>query len=221
MFKISLRMRTPICFTERPTLDGIVSSCWMKENRPDLMTTQRLSIPQKELIDFRGLLPMAYEDGNSWYFLASSMCYGKMISTHSWWRKSWDSQYDYLSDFKGKRRKVAVGEGEFKSYMVPMSIFSIPLIWFYVECTEEQSQEIKRLIEGNIIGIGKKVGQGYGWFNPPLIIEEATDIDIKKMRPIPMVPGEVGNYHFCSFRPPYWHPSNMDLCSVPNEEHLK
>lgn len=220
MYKVKIEMSSPICFTERPVFDSILAYCWMKEHFSSQMRYHALHIEEDTIIDFRGKIPLDYTEGYHGFFLSSYMCSNTEIPSSSFWRKSWDSDNDDISDFQGKRRKVAIGEGEFKSYLIPLSTFVSPEVWFYIECKPEQIHEISYLLHAHLIGIGKKVNQGFGWWKR-IDISLCEWRDIQKMRPIPMIPGEPGDYHYCGFRPPYWHPANMGLCSIPRQETLR
>lgn len=213
MYKITFNMYSPICFIDKPIFDSILARCFVIEKRGFL--TQKLNLSKNELIDFSELPIKKHSDG---YHLASIMFYDESIEFLGSWKKRWNNKHDFLVDFCGKPRKISVQKGEYKSYDVPKLLHSIPVCWFYFE--SDQPEMVHELIEKHLVGIGKKVSQGDGWFKN-FEIEETTEKSFAKelLRPIPESKTKMrGIKKYCGWKIPFWLPKNMELCQYPETD---
>ena len=157
MYKITFDIRRQMSFIDLPQFDALLAYCFVA----DILgyVPQKLSYSQSELIDF-SKIPI--EQHKAGFFLASQMFFEVEKHTESVgsWKKRWDNTNDDLVDFGKKNRQVDVSRGEFKSYDVPLTLHYVEQVWFYFQ--SQNVDEVKRLIESHLVGIGKKTAQGYG-----------------------------------------------------------
>lgn len=221
MYKITFKLNSPINFIDKPLFDGILAYCYMKEHYPNF--ERKLSYSKDELID---LSDLPIKKDNSDCFIASWMQYDKEIEFTGSWKKRWANQTDYLADFGKNKRQLRINQGEFKSYSVPLILKSIPQVWFYFD--SDNVEEVNRLIDKWLWGIGKKTSQGYGEIDHFKI--EKIDYNPFKdnvIRPIPisglnlsdkektelMMSGKVGLH---CIKPPYWLTEFAEVCLLEN-----
>ena len=210
MYRISFFLSSPISFTVKPTFDSILAYAFVKEKFRVL--PQPMSLRKDEIIDFSDLPIEKHKNG---YFLASRIHYDKDKSIESCdrWRKRWDNKNDRIAHFgKGKRKRVKIDAGDFKSYDIPFLTIRTPKVWFFFESINVE--EVDRIIAKHIHFLGKKRSQGFGEIRD-FSIEELPSSRI--VRPIPekFFPDSTGREkQYCSWKPPYWEQLNMELCVV-------
>jgi hypothetical protein len=198
----------------------------MAEKYPSMMGFNGLS--QDQLYGYLEGLPLSKQND---YYLASIMFFdpGKCENYTGSWKKRWANQHDHLVDFQKKTKKINVSQGEFKSYDMPLNLWSIPKVWFYFE--SNQPEYVQKLVLTNLAGIGKKVSQGFGFYDR-VEVELENNLSFEKdlLRPIPahtdvcekiinriMQNGGQIQSRFCAYRPPYWGNAERLNCIVPKE----
>jgi CRISPR type IV-associated protein Csf3 len=217
MYKISFKMKTPICFIDKPMFDAIVAYCYAREVLGKHFK-QALHLRNAELLDFSKMPLKMYNDK---YFIATWMFWDKEIEYSGSWKKRWASQHDSIADFQGKKRKVRVAAGRFKSYDVPLPLHNIPEVWFYFD--SDDVARVRYLIEKWLFGIGKKTSQGYGEYDSYCIEKDNYDFARNLDRPIPISKNEAIKLmskqnrlkvKYTGYKPPYWLPDNHGWCIV-------
>jgi hypothetical protein len=175
----------------------------------------KLDLPPEKLSEFPEL-PIEYHvDG---YPLSSIMLFSEDIEYEGSWKKRWCSKHDDLTDFKKNKRKIHTGKGAFKSYDMPLALHNISSVWFYFE---GDANEVSRLIDRHLTGIGKKISQGYGFFSSYKIQPAAAMLfDDILLRPIPVEHAikyrSPHHIRYCGYRPSYYLPENQTKCIYPN-----
>lgn len=118
-----------------------------------------------------------------------------------------------------ERTQIAMGNGQFKSYRLPLRIRKIEQIaWF----CEGNGKEIRSVLK-RIKSLGKKREYGYGrvveWKAEPVDHESWWFADGVLMRPLPVdgVPKETRGFRldFGACQTPYWHPERYREIAVP------
>ncbi len=222
--KITFQMESPICFIERPNFDAILIYCYMREKYGNLNV--QLDINPDVFPD----LPIPYhKDG---FPLASIMFWDTdmAIEQTGTWKKRWDNKNDDLADFGKNIRKVSTAQSQFKSYDMPLSLMSVPEVWFYFD--SDNVQAVQRLILTQLAGIGKKVSQGYGMYSGFEITDSDKSFKNEVLRPLKcdseftknvlnniFVSGKefTLNQRYCAWRPSYWDPANFAKCYYPGK----
>lgn len=209
-YKITFSLKTPICLSDNIMFDGLIAYSYAQE----MINTQngKLSFDKDELIDFSGMPIVQHKDG---YFMASWMFWKQeSVQYIDSWKKRWSNEYDEYSDFGKNKRKVRINSSEFKSYNTPIPILDIDECWFYFQ--SDNLFEVSRLLDNNIIALGKKISQGYGIIDSWSISELDYDPFTNIIRPIPAKEKDVSsgncNVEYRSWKPPYWLPDNFDYC---------
>lgn len=191
-------------------IDSMLAWAWMAKHHPDLLSHDPTRTKGVEIID--PILPLVKRETNGHWYWAASFALGepkKEFRTH--WHKRYDLQaaVEY-ADFDGRRGKVDVGRGNYKNYRMPLTIFLVPeLTWYVVGDLEA----IKDLV-CRITSIGKKRSQGYGKVREWTV--EAADEDLSNLRAIPDPDGDA----IYGVRPPYWLESNVMRVVMPNDRRL-
>lgn len=217
VYKIHFKLSSPICFTDRPLFDALMVYCWMKEEHGNVLV--QLDLPPGKLSSFPGLPIEYHKDG---YPLSSVMMFSENIEFMGSWKKRWASKHDGLADFKKTQRKVHTGKGAFKSYDMPLQLHNIKEVMFFFK---GDATKVSYLIDRHLTGIGKKISQGYGFFES-YRIEKAADkiFDHMLLRPIPAISAmktdivkRDPNYliKYCGYRPSYYLQENQTKCIYP------
>ena len=226
MYKITFQLNAPICFLERPNFDSMLIYCYMREKYGNLMVD--LDMSGDQLSNFPDLPIPYHADG---YPLASVMCWDpkKAVEYTGSWKKRWDNRNDDLADFQGKVRKVRINSQEYKSYDIPLNLWSIPEVCFYFE--SDNPQRVQQLVLQELAGIGKKVSQGFGMYSGFEITESDKDFKKEILRPLradmkssqkivtnamKTPPVYIAN-RYCAWRPPYYLPENFAQCFYPGD----
>jgi len=187
MYKITFKLKSPICFIDIPIFDSILSYCYMKEYHSDKMVFKDLTISKDNLIDFRKFndFPIKLHESGL-YFISSYMFYDteKYKNFTGTWKKRWANQYDFIADFGKNKRKIDINKGKFKSYDMPLNLHSIKEVWFYFD--SDNIKKIEYLIYKHLFGIGKKTSQGYGEIQEMSIEQIDYNPFEKTIRPIPI-----------------------------------
>lgn len=232
-YKITFNMESAICFNPYflPVLDSILAECKMKTINKDNHSIGRLNIEEDDLIDFSNLLPLEYRDG---YALCSFMFYENALNYISSWKKRWNNKNDDIVYFgKNKKRRIKINEGQFRSYNMPLDLYKINKVWFYLK--SNNINQVQYLIKNCLVGIGKKISIGYGWL-ASFSIKETNEVnfDNQILRPIPI--SIINNKELesnkykdklgicdiknCGWKPPYWLPLNQEVCIYPSMQSV-
>jgi len=210
-YKITFKIKTPISFQDIIMFDGIIAYAYAQEQLQGVeQQSQKLSYSKDELIDFSPMPIIKHPDG---YFMASWMFYEMdgVVEYLGSWKKRWANEHDHLSDFGKQKRKVRVNAANFKSYDVPIRLVDIPECWFFFQ--SKNVQEVERLLNKHIVGIGKKIAQGNGLIESFDIEELEYNPFEKVIRPIP-TDNRDKNVRFIGYYPPYWMSENQGFCLI-------
>lgn len=211
-YKITFQVKTPISFQDILMFDGVLAYAYAQEQLKGVeQDTQKLTYSKDELIDFSPMPLVMHPDG---YFMASWMFFNETgaVEHLSSWKKRWANEHDELANFGKQKRKVRVNAGTFKSYSMPIRLVDVGECWFYFQ--SENVSEVIRLLDTHIVGLGKKIAQGYGLISSFEVAELSYNPFLNDIiRPIPT--SEKGNnVRYIGFRPPYWMSDNQGYCKV-------
>lgn len=219
-YKITFHMgNNAVAFSQDIMFDGIIAYAYHRENAPnEHKNVGKLSFTKQEKFDFSNMPLERHEKG---YFLGSWLMYDKnnIVHDNHTLLKKWDEESDYMAEFGKAKRAVFIDRGEFKTKQIPINSIQTPSVWFYFRTN--QVEEIKRLIDRHITGIGKKISRGYGFFEGYEIEELRENVfESQILRPIPISKEDIKNltgkwkveYRAWTF--PYWLPENFAQCRV-------
>lgn len=214
MYKLTLYPTAPLCYIDRPILDSMLAYCWMKRKYPEGVP-QPVQVSEDQIETFDDLPLHRHPDG---WFYASVMHYDpeRHVAYTGTWQKRWHQRNDRSVAFKGASKRVAVTSGPFKSYSTPIQLHQHDRVWWYFD---GEPTGVGQLITAYLMGVGKKISQGYGFF-------DRSRIEIKKIgynpfdkpiRPIPATPDDILKnaglpFQYRAWRPPYHNTHNMTLC---------
>jgi len=210
IYKITFNMTSPISFIDKPIFDSMVMYCEYQKQR---LVTDFHTPTGKEIINFD--IPIdKHEDG---YYLASYMFLDNNCEGQDTWKKRWENKYDYIVNFGNTKKRIHTGSGKFKSYNIPINIVSTKNVWFYFS---GDATKVKKMVDKYLIGIGKKIKIGFGWFSG-FTIEKEYDDSFVYYRPLPGFYSEtdlkrifkhIPHYEktFGAWKVPYWLPQNQE-----------
>jgi CRISPR type IV-associated protein Csf3 len=215
-YKITFNLTSPLAMQQTIMFDGLLAYAYFQEHAPDKeKNIGRLSFD--EIYDFSGMPLVLNERG---YHMASWLLYEKEMAAEQIHTalKKWEEGLDHMADFGKAKRAVMIDRGEFKTTQIPIRVVNVPQVWFYFQ--SDNVGEVQRLIEKHIVGIGKKISRGYGFFSR-FDIEEAENVfETQILRPIPVDESEVEytvegrSYEYRAWKMPYWLPENFTFCRV-------
>ncbi len=212
-YKITIEFGSSLIFDHIPTFDGLLAYAAVREELGQEGMKSATSLTAEEIEWSNGLIPLRQDERG--VFMASWLLWDENAHAQGGvsWKKRFEEKHSHLVDFGGKRRKVKINAGQFKSYNVPMTTHSIRQGWFFFQ-TDDLDRVIN-LFDTHICGLGKKRSQGYG----DIVGYDIRPIDYDPfsgtvIRPVPTDdPEEEGI--LMAWRSPYWEPSNFAVCRRP------
>jgi len=236
-YEIKIKFDSPISFTHKPIFDGILygSYCrWVlltQEGRKHYLVhlktrdvahwewistlpiltvfPQPIQIQEHELLSTDGL-PIVSEKG---IFQSSIMSNENGVQDVIKFRKRFRGNMASLAGFSGRKKKVRINNGQFKSYDLPFATQFISEGSFVFK--SEDLKLVKFLMD-NVFGIGKKRNRGVGKIRSYSI----TESDKKIQRPVPIKETDLLNFKgeikatFQTWKPPYFHSPNNSFCEM-------
>lgn len=182
---------------------------------------QAFTIPGGDAVDAPGpTLPIATVNGERWYYRCS------WAQPQPWWaaegKDYWNKRFDMgfveLVDFAGKRGRVLIEKGQFKSYHMPVFYYAASQIEWY--CVGDMAAIADLLAP--VTHIGKKRSQGWGrvtrWTVDPWPEDWSVRRDGILTRGIPAVDAgdfDPSNVKLWGYRPPYYRRDNQTLVVMP------
>jgi hypothetical protein len=221
IYKATLSLGSPVSLSERPVFDALLYYCYMAER---VSKYDYLSPTGAELRDIINKVRLPLNSQGDFY-LCSYAFYGESAMGMDSWKKRWNSRHDEYADFGKGMRRINTASGEFKSYSVPFPAMSVDKIWFYYDTN--QPDEVRRLLDDYLVGIGKKVSIGFGWVTridyeladsnslyrtycrplPPEFINDNMLVMFPKFPKMCLRPG--------AYKPPYWYPEHQGKTIIP------
>lgn len=157
----------------------------------------------------------AYKRHNSrlWFYAASFAVWpDHAVEGRDYWNKRFDLSLCDLVDWQGRKARLDVSAGRYKSYHMPVFYRAALYVDWYVV---GDRAEIERLLQ-TVFCIGKKCVQGWGAVRKWEVQEWPEDWSIwsgagRLMRAIPQKEG--GTLY--GIRPSYWNPRHQFPCQLP------
>lgn len=209
--KITARPRVGIETDEYLPLDGILFYLAMRRAYGPQLVTAPGQVADVEPVG----LPLARVAAHgTWFYAASFAAWGPHADYGSFWVKRFDQEHADLVDFDGRRGRVIVEKGRYKSYHMPTFLrHALDVSWYVVG----DRAEIAALLM-HATHIGKKTAQGNGriieWMVEPWPADwSIRDEGGRLMRALP-APGDPAAVLY-GYRPSYWLPENQMPCLLP------
>jgi CRISPR type IV-associated protein Csf3 len=210
--QITAMLQSPVISDESLPIDGILRAAMMR----DAYGEQTYTVAGDGREHGSGVsLPIARceEQGPQWYYAASwaqwpqAVAYGK-----DHWNKRIDMPLSGMIDFTGKRGRIEVSSGRYKSFHMPVFYRHAQIVWWYVL----GHAPALRLILPHCTHLGKKVSQGWGSVLSWSVDEIEADLSVRQRsgEPNRAIPSPAGTV-LIGFRPSYWNPQNQALCEIP------
>lgn len=221
IYKATMHLGSPINISERPVFDALLYYAYMAErvSKYDFLSPSGAEL--HEIIKTVHL-PLNSQDG---FYLCSYAFYSEYVLGMDSWKKRWNSRHDDYADFGKAMRRVNTASGDMKSYSVPFPAMSVQKLWFYYDTNSPE--EVRRLLDNYLVGIGKKVAIGFGWIKN-IEYELADDSSIYRVYCRPLPKEFVGPNIMAMFpsfpkmtrrpgayKPPYWYPPHQESIIVP------
>lgn len=192
-------------------IDGILYSQAMRRAYGPQLVTRSGQAANVEPVP----VPLArVEAAGTWFYAASFAVWGPHVDYDAFWVKRFDTDRVDLVDFDGKRGKVIVEQGRYKSYHVPTFLRHALWVSWYVVGDRE---DIEALL-APVAHAGKKTSQGNGriirWSVEPWAEDwsiSGEDGRLMRALPAPDDPAAV----LYGYRPSYWLAENQMPCRLP------
>lgn len=211
--KVTAYLQAGVITDQALPLDGILYAVAVRER----YGAKPISRAGESNIRLEGGVRLPFERRNSHspgWFYACSWAQWPEATTQGidYWNKRLDLSLVRLIDFGGKVKKIAISEGRYKSYHMPVFYrHALSVSWY---CFGDRA-EIERLLPF-CTHLGKKTAQGWGavlrWKVEPFAFDWSERGERGQlMRAIPAKTGAV-----MGIRPSYWNPRHQFPCLLPD-----
>jgi len=207
--KVTAHMRTgQIATTDMfLPLDSVLAFAWMRAHHPAKLDVE---FTPEDYIEPD--LPLARRGrGDARYWACSFACGEPRGEEVVYWHKRFDEEFgtEYV-DFQGRRGKVDIKAGHYKSYRTPLVVVLMPKVEWYAVGDKD---EVERLL-ALVTHLGKKRSQGYGRVQKWTV--ESWSEDLSHLRAIPDPDGD----YEMGIRPPYWWSDQWSRCRLSDDPRL-
>ncbi len=211
-FRITFKMGSPVAVT-MPWInfDGLIAHLMLLDALGDdfFITPKKLNLTDS-LPHNRRLLPIKKTNGI--YHASVSIFVPNNLRVTHIYKRFEDRWTDKL-----KAKKISLGSGKFRSYILAEPYVSCREVIYYVF---GDMNIIRNLIEDYLFGLGNDCRIGFGAVRDILFEELDEDLSLTAggiaMRPIPVeMCEEYEDSAYLAYRAPYWNPKNVALCVPP------
>lgn len=211
--KITAHLMTGVISDAFLPIDGILYYQGMRER----LGEQTVTLPGQSYGgpgDHHLPLKQVNSHKREWFYAASFAVWPEHAREGTdYWNKRVDVSLIDLVDWQGRKARIDVAAGRYKSYHMPV-FYRVALFvdWFVVG----DKTEIERLL-GTVTHLGKKTAQGWGAVREWEVQRWAADWSIhgdhgQIMRAIPSPDLTAPMY---GLRPSYWLPKHQFPCRLP------
>lgn len=217
--KVTAHLRAGVVCDRWLPLDAILLYQVCREQ----LGTQMATLPGGEAKGEDVPMPLAViHSGEMYWYYACSWAQPQpwwLAEGKDYWNKRFDDKFAHLVDFCGRRGKVLIEQGRYKSYHMPVFYRVASKVDWY--CVGDGG-EIARLLS-TVTHLGKKRSQGWGrvirWEVQSWPHDWSVWRDGKLTRGVPAndVAGK-GTFDFLhhGLRPSYYRPQNQMLIAMPS-----
>jgi len=214
-FSVTFHMQSPVCLGH-PWIagDGIIAHLINQERRGQDYYTLPSKTPISQNFLYRGqTMPLAQTRDVFHASVAQFDVDKSMASVTTLYKRFYEQQ---AHEVDTKTPKVHLNRGYFRAYMMRLPIIPARKVTFYFR---GNMQEVLRLLS-YLPGIGKKVADGYGFYNSVSVEETLENYSLVKdgvaMRPLPCSLGYESNEKMMlAYKAPYWDKRCVEPCVPP------
>lgn len=217
--RVSAYPLTPVIADENMALDGILLAYAMQHHYGRQQSTAPGHLSHNPIVDLpiekRGTEPQQY-------YACSFARWTDMIRGKSFWTKRFRRQEAVkMVDFRGKRGKVIVEEGRYKSYQMPIFyIHAARIDWYLVG----DIGAVRNLLSP-CTHIGKKTAYGWGrvlwkiegWHEDWSVVMNGELVRAVPVEQVPDGARSAPDLLYAGYYPPYWYHEHQTFCAVPPE----
>lgn len=182
---------------------------------------QDVTIPGQSMIPEGGdvSLPFQKIEGNeqkAWYYACSFARWPEeTVEDRQFYVKQFRANKSDLIDFQGKRGRVYIERGRYKSYHINAYYrHALHIDWYAVGDPGAIRNALRFCTH-----LGKKTSQGWGAVKEWEVTDWPEDWSVKdgQGRLMRAIPSDRGNF-VCGIRPSYWHRKHQFYCLIPSDE---
>jgi CRISPR type IV-associated protein Csf3 len=215
--RVSAYPLTPVIADENMALDGILLAFAMQERHGRRHATAPGQVSRNPVValpvEKRGTKPQQY-------YACSFAEWDGMVRGKSFWTKRFRRrEAECLVDFRGRRGRVIVESGRYKSYQMPIFYIHAARIDWYLF---GELDAVRSLLTP-CTHIGKKTA--YGWGRVLWEIEEwhedwsvVRDGGLMRAVPVEQLPDGIRSAPdllYAGYYPPYWYGEHQAFCAMP------
>ncbi|MDA8115745.1 MAG: hypothetical protein M0Z43_13625 [Acidithiobacillus sp.] len=225
-YTLHIKFYSPCVYTTPITLDAVIAWCIAKRKAAD---EQYLgfyqmpgSVPETEGLNQLNRVIKHVVGGYGVPVASYMQSDTEPIQFAESWKTRFESKFAHLCNFGGGRRRIDTASGFYRSYNMPLPAKSIDRCWF---AFIGDGAAVLDLLQNEVVGICKKVGEGFGWLDQVELYEASwTWQQICRMRPFPKRFADGSDHDIgvsdqqqavCGWKPPYWLRRNIEVCYVP------
>ena len=214
--RITAVLQSPAICDETLPIDAIIYFTAMRERYGEQVVTYSGGNHPNAVAGVQLPLARVEEEGPMWFYAASFAQWGSgMTEGQDHWNRRFDISTVDLVDWKGKKARVDLASGPYKSYHMPVYYrHALSVSWYVFG----HRASIERLLAFTS-NLGKKVSQGWGAVLRWEVERIAEDWSVRGAggRLMRAVPSGNGAGILTGFRPSYWLPKNQAKCLMPDQ----
>jgi CRISPR type IV-associated protein Csf3 len=210
--KITALLQTPVISDEYLPLDAVLYYQAMREKYGSQDATFSGQDHPRAVAGITLPIARCNEQNPLWYYAASFAQWPNSVTQGmDHWNRRLDLSLVDLIDWQGKKARIDVSAGRYKSYHMPVYYrHAIEAHWFVLG----QRSEIEKLL-AHTTNLGKKTAQGWGAVGEWRVDSTPADYSVRGpngelMRAVPASGGIL-----TGIRPSYWLPKNQAPCAMP------
>lgn len=212
-FKVEIKLGSPLLLAN-PYIhgDSVLMALLMKR----ILGDDYYNLPAKNPIPVHNILKLPLKQTKEVYHSSVSQFDTDIIKTESVYKRFDEEHLDHV---KSKIKRIRLGQGFFKNYMMKFPVIPTRTVTFYYNGNIKECSSILK----DLTALGKKTDIGYGIVRKITIEETEKDYsfvkDGKCMRPLPNTDfkdlGIPSISQRLAWKAPYWDKKNITMCAAP------
>lgn len=213
-FKVEIKLGSPLLLAN-PYIhgDSVLMALLMRK----LLGDEYYNLPAKKPLPVHNILKLPLKQTKGVYHSSVSQFDTDVVKTESVYKRFDEEHLDHV---KSKIKRIRLGQGFFKNYMMKFPVIPTRTVTFYYN---GNIKECSSILE-DLTALGKKTDIGYGIVRKISIEETEEDYsfvkDGKCMRPFPAkdfkdLYGIPSVAQRLAWKAPYWDKKNITMCAAP------